>query len=856
MRKALSLVLVAAMLVGGMIFAPATVSAATLDEYNVAAEARYFGGSVSVWEGHGSYTGNLSFKDDPRDKYDVKTGNPDNGSVLLDGILEDGEWGDPMVVVDSKYAPNNGGLAYGANTAFETPSAENTYYYYKMENGNTGLKYTVYMMWDEGYLYVAADVYDADGHQNGNGGGEVWDSDAFQIRVDTKGPNSVCEGKGYDAIGNTASSEVSTYVTPWADEEKNDRGAVIHERVSNLLFAYTSSSSGTTEKWDSALRYNPTEKTYTDINGNETTLTVYNSDDASNYMLSVFGKEGVHGMVRPKNEGTKRNPKWHTVYELAIPWGIIDEEYAPTAGDELGVSTVLLNAASGQLNYNSWLAWGSGICKSQLAFDPQTAGGSNCVTLSDVSYKEARCTHEEFDAATCIAPETCKNCGYQRGYKTGHHYVFSDDVIPTATDAGSIKAKCTVCGDSYIQPIAAGGETLRYSFHTDDTTIADKGLNSGFTAVWRSSNETNDDNERIGPMIYNEDGSVKNSYAKKAIGSDTPIAVADLYTNGSDITAITGDVSNADQTGTYFDFENVPTTYSYKMDVYFPDLNDLIDHKYNAGVRNWVGDATGYGFYGVGLYRVEGKYYFAIISNRDGEGTGMTTEGFKAAALDWVEVSEDELLGNKWHTYAMMFDEESGTAMFAWDGELKVAATDYHMKYNKSDNQSTPFFRRFNLGLYIKDVELGDSGLFCKYATAPEVVEHKYTATINGVSAQYTEGAVVNVEKAFYTEGGRAYRFTGWTGDVNVLADATSGNTSFVMPDRDITITASYYMVGDIDNNGFANAQDSAALKDILLGMAETDEIPTADINGDGAVNTKDSYLFKLMMSGKYVPEK
>ena len=47
MKKVLSLVLVAAMLVCGIAIIP-SAQAATLDEYNVATEAYYFGGEVSI----------------------------------------------------------------------------------------------------------------------------------------------------------------------------------------------------------------------------------------------------------------------------------------------------------------------------------------------------------------------------------------------------------------------------------------------------------------------------------------------------------------------------------------------------------------------------------------------------------------------------------------------------------------------------------------------------------------------------------------------------------------------------------------------------------------------------------------
>ncbi len=866
MRKVISLVLVAAMLVCGMMIVPTSSAAeATLDDYNVAAEAYRFDGSVSYKVATGNCAGDDSnpftvtdaflIKDDGTHGYnrgdmltDYKT------DLILDGNVTAAEWGDPVVVVSSKYAPTNTWPDYGLNTEYETPSAENTYYYHRCDSNKKdlapekGLQFSLYLMWDDDYLYVAAKTTDNDQHNNGNSGETLYDADAFQFRVDTLGPNSEVNGSGYDAKG------YPNVVEPWKDVVYDSRHWAVNERVCNFVFGYTAQADGMTEMWDASLRYLPEYKEgYVDADGNP--LLVYNQHDVRNDYFEfeydydgIGGDEGIYGMVYPRKRGssTSANAYYETAYEFAIPWDLIEKGYTPEVGSELGVAAALFNAAPGQSAYNSALGWGTGIIRDQMRYNPQTAGGSNSLILSDASYKTSRCTHPTFTEATCEAPETCTECGYQRGYKAGHKFEYDMSEIPTATDNGYITATCTVCNKVENVTVEPGKTDVIHSFTTSDTTIVNKGFNSGFTAAWRTTNSTDETTGvRNGPTIFKPDNTIKNSF-DDTIPLFPGEAVVDLYNNGSAIATVDSDVNNADQTGTYFDMDSMTTTYTYAMEVYFPDLNDLVDHKYNAGVRNWVGDPTKYGFYGVGLFRVQGEYFFAIIDQTHGEGTGFTIEEFKENALQWAPATAKDLETGVWHSYAMAFDEKTGTAMFAWDGELKVAASDYHLKYNNSS--TTPFFRRFNLGLYVKNIQAGGLGLFSNY-----IVEKMYEVNINGEISLYTKRA----EAAYSTpetkmEDGKIYIFSKWTGDVDKIAnfDIYSAEGTFKMPGDDVTLTAEYTVFGDIDGDGAVNMEDSAILKNILLGNLEATE--AADINGDGSVNTKDAFIIKQIMVGEY----
>ena len=73
-----------------------------------------------------------------------------------------------------------------------------------------------------------------------------------------------------------------------------------------------------------------------------------------------------------------------------------------------------------------------------------------------------------------------------------------------------------------------------------------------------------------------------------------------------------------------------------------------------------------------------------------------------------------------------------------------------------------------------------------------------YTLTIGGTATEYAAGETVNISaETFYTANHLYYRFTGWSGDTDVLGDATQAEISFTMPEKDIVLEKEYLIIGD-----------------------------------------------------------
>ena len=124
--------------------------------------------------------------------------------------------------------------------------------------------------------------------------------------------------------------------------------------------------------------------------------------------------------------------------------------------------------------------------------------------------------------------------------------------------------------------------------------------------------------------------------------------------------------------------------------------------------------------------------------------------------------------------------------------------------------------------------------------------------TIDGVATEYEVGATVSLNKPFYREGICSYRFVTWSGDTDVLADATAGVTEFTMPAKDVTLTSNYIIIGDANEDGEVNAIDLNLFRRMLVGLYGKKDC--MNINNDEDLNAIDLNLFRRMLVGLYTP--
>ena len=133
--------------------------------------------------------------------------------------------------------------------------------------------------------------------------------------------------------------------------------------------------------------------------------------------------------------------------------------------------------------------------------------------------------------------------------------------------------------------------------------------------------------------------------------------------------------------------------------------------------------------------------------------------------------------------------------MLFWDDELVASAWDDDLH---SDSEAAyPILRRFHIDMYLKDIEIGSSGLAVNHLNYEPVI--KTTLILNGEERYCTVGETIRIStKSEYKENGITYRFYRWIGDTDALTDTSAASTSFIMPQRDIYLDAEYVAVGDI----------------------------------------------------------
>ena len=130
-----------------------------------------------------------------------------------------------------------------------------------------------------------------------------------------------------------------------------------------------------------------------------------------------------------------------------------------------------------------------------------------------------------------------------------------------------------------------------------------------------------------------------------------------------------------------------------------------------------------------------------------------------------------------------------------------------------------------------------------------------YTLTIGGTVTEYAAGETVNISaETFYTANHLYYRFTGWSGDTDVLSDAAQAEASFTMPEKDIVLEKEYLVIGDVNGDGSVNAIDLNLMRRAMVGLYH--KTAGMDINKDDNLNSIDLNLFRRMLVGLYAPAK
>lgn len=895
MKRILSTLIAVVMVVSVMAFMPLTSNALpagtahTLDANNVGFEVPYFSGTTTFYRISGKVTDpstRKSIVEVGPINHAVKTG---EGELYLDGVIDEGEWGIPIIEVDSRYA---------AERWTTTPSAENTYFWWSDPKRDTdgksdnttgqaahdkGVSYKVWMAWDQDYLYIAAEVKDPDNLFSTQDGLDketkdplIWNGDALQFIIDPQGPNSVAGGEGYDASVNSR---------PWKYPEKLRKNSNTGN-IANIGTAYcTSGNTGYPGIWDLATRYYPERVEHLDASGNVDSTSIDWVTYDVNYLNYIRGSVAApneimgrdannnpyyaYSAILQENAGTNTNPDYTTTYELAIPWTLVggshyeyDEEtdertfvpvaYTPEAGDEYGFSMVLLNGARGKTNYNSWLTWGSGVCGAQTenSTDFPTAGGSNSMLLVSDELGTTGCEHE-FANPTCSAPYVCTKCGYRKGFATGHNYV-SELVTPLAANQdGLIRSTCQYpnCGKVVETVVPAVDQVTQFEF---DDTFTVGALSE--SSEWNAENWNFSYNDDEGNPIYLPNGKQKRTYSEYE-----EKMVFDL-TDG--------------EAGTYFSARHDQSSFSYEYDFRLTGIDyetaygdeAYSNTTYVYGLYNWFGgrQPKSGGGYDYGM-----NYAAGFFTETQGTTTGKfkIVDAIGLVALpsqgrdQKVYAETDEIdLGTGWHHVVFVYDAEAGAAFYYLDGECILAAWDEGMIIPDGGKQ-VPIMRRFDTSCMIKGLGIGSTTAFLEDADIPEPTG--YTVKCDGeLIGEYDAGDVVELPvPAFDDSTGKPLRFYTWEGaevqrsNYNKnTATANGRKYTLVMPAENVELTSSWSYVSDVNGDNRINTRDLVEMKKIISGNITPGaaEMDRADINCDGRIGSPDVSAIKKIFASNY----
>ena len=221
-----------------------------------------------------------------------------------------------------------------------------------------------------------------------------------------------------------------------------------------------------------------------------------------------------------------------------------------------------------------------------------------------------------------------------------------------------------------------------------------------------------------------------------------------------------------------------------------------------------------------------------------------------------------------WHSFRVAYDDTTQTGFVFWDGELMTAAFAPVRKFVRGDStdmldgtyteqNGVAIMRTFDLQMYVKNV------IIEQMIPGEEIPdrEHRpgsgetYIATINGVAQEYAAGDEVTLTaEAFYENSGWGYRFAAWTGDVDTVADVSASQTTFTMPESDVTIDADYLLIGDATQDGLLNMEDALYIRQMIAGLRTG--VSEADVDGDGLTNVSDMTYMRWYLANTWMPSK
>ena len=240
---------------------------------------------------------------------------------------------------------------------------------------------------------------------------------------------------------------------------------------------------------------------------------------------------------------------------------------------------------------------------------------------------------------------------------------------------------------------------------------------------------------------------------------------------------------------------NVTAKATYKN---IPVVTYTVSFDANGGTGS-MADATG----------VSGDYVLPVCGFTAPNGKqfkAWSVGGVEKAAGDTITVNANTTVTAIWENipvtyYTVTFDSNGGSAVTAQSIEAGQKAT------KPADPTKDGYdFKGWTLNGSAYDFNTAVNGNITLVATweQKQVVPTTYTVTVNGSYAsttgagEYAVGATVNI-----FAGSRSnYSFNGWTSDDVTIDNASSKNASFVMPEKNVTVTAQWKYTGGNSSGG------------------------------------------------------